>query len=330
MPSTPRRALAPSVEALEGASSREPMVSTDSKSGATLERVVIDGVRYVLKTVDRRTDWIARQAGDIGCWPVVAWEAGLVDLAPPCIDHTVVGAARTATGGAVLMHDASEWLVPPGDAPLPLELHLQFLDHLAAFHSVCWGWTDDLGLCPLGNRYCLFGPASLGTEEALGHPEPVTQTAAEGWEPLRRRARARREPRTPAFRAVAARRRAGDDAVDVRPRRLEARQPRRPARRSHLLMDWSVPGAAPPLIELAHYLALNSARLPVGHSKDDAIAAYRASLERHVDTKPWWDRQLAWCLLGVMLQLAWNKSDGSSDELAWWSARVDEGARALP
>ena len=194
MRSTTRRAMAPSVDALvDGASSREPLTSTDSKSGAQLERVVIDGTRYVLKTVDRHTDWIARQAGDVGCWPVLAWEAGLVDLAPPCIDHTLVGAARTASGGAVLMRDASEWLVPAGDMPLPLEQHLRFLDHLAAFHAACWGWVDDIGLWALGNRYSLFGPASLLTEEALGDPEPVTRAAADGW---RRLARASR-PRSP-------------------------------------------------------------------------------------------------------------------------------------
>jgi hypothetical protein len=331
MRSTPRRALAPSVEALvDGASSREPMVSADSKSGATFERVQIDGVRYVLKTVDRRTDWIARQTGDIGCWPVVAWEAGLIDLAPSCIDATVVGAARTATGGAVLMRDASEWLVPPGDAPLPLDVHLRFLDHLAAFHSACWGWTDDLGLCPLGNRYCLFGPASLATEAALGHPEPVTRAAAEGWQRLTVVAPALAENLAPLRMApwplVDAL--AGTPWTFVHGDWKVGNLGSRPDGRT-VLVDWSLPGAAPPLMELAHYLALNAARLPVGHGKDDAIAAYRASLERRVDTEPWWDRQLAWCLLGVMLQLAWNKADGPSDELAWWSARVDEGVRSL-
>jgi Phosphotransferase enzyme family len=300
MRSTTRRTLAPSVDALvDGASSREPLTSSDSKSGAQLERVLIDGARYVLKTVDRHTDWIARQAGDVGCWPVLAWEVGLVDLAPPCIDHTLVGAARTAGGGAVLMRDASEWLVPAGDVPLPLEQHLRFLDHLAAFHAACWGWVDDIGLWALGNRYSLFGPASLLTEESLGHPEPVTRVAAETpWTFLH-----------------------GDWKLGNLGTHPDGRT---------VLVDWSLPGAGPPLAELAHYLALNRARLPVGHSKDDAIAAYRTSLQQRVDTEPWWDRQLALCLLGVMLQLAWNKiDDPTGEELSWWTARVDEGMRAL-
>ena len=118
------------------------MESADSKSGARFERVTIDGDAFVLKHVDRTYDWIARQSGDLACWPIVVWERGLVDLAPPSIDHTIVGAARTTTGGALLMRDASAWLVPADDTPLSLEQHLRFLDHLAEFHVACWGWVD--------------------------------------------------------------------------------------------------------------------------------------------------------------------------------------------
>jgi hypothetical protein len=55
-------------------------------------------------------------------------------------------------------------------------------------------------------------------------------------------------------------------------------------------------------------------------------------LERHgIDTEPWFDRQLALCLLGVMLQLGWEKSfDERGDELAWGAARVEAGVRELP
>ena len=93
-----------------------------------------------------------------------------------------------------------------------------------------------------------------------------------------------------------------------------------------VLVDWSLPGEGPPLVELAHYLALNRARLPEGHSKDDAIVAYRDALESEgVATDEWWDRQLALCLLGVMVQLGWEKALGDADDRAWWAARVEEG-----
>jgi hypothetical protein len=308
------------------------MASADSKSGARFERVRIDGEPYVLKHVDRSHDWVARQSGDLGCWPIVVWERGLVDLAPSCIDHTIVGAARTATGGAVLMRDASAWLVPTDDTLLSLEQHLRFLDHLAEFHVACWGWTDTLGLWPMGNRYGLFGPHALECEAALGHPAPVTRLAEEGWARL-----ARVAPEMTS--ALAPLRRAPWPILDAL-----AGTPRtflhgdwklgnlgsRPDGRT-VLVDWSVAGSGPLAVELAHYLALNAARLPVGHTKDDAIAAYRASLERRgVDTEPWWDRQLALCLLGVMLQLGWAKSfDETGDERAWWAERVGAGVQEL-
>jgi hypothetical protein len=81
------------------------MTSTDSKSGARFERITIGGERFVLKHVDRRHDWIMRQTGDTGCRPVRLWESGVLALVPPCIDHTIVGAARHRDGGAVLMRD---------------------------------------------------------------------------------------------------------------------------------------------------------------------------------------------------------------------------------
>ncbi len=312
----PRR---PSVDALvDGASAREPMESPDSKSGARFERVTIDGDAFVLKHVDRSYDWIARQSGDMACWPIVVWERGLVDLAPPSIDPTIVGAARTTSGGAILMRDVSAWLVPAGDRRLSLEQHLRFLDHLAEFHVACWGWVDSDGLWPMGNRYGLFGPDALECEAVLGHPEPVTAHRRRGLETARAVA-----PQMAA--ALAPLRHAPWPVVDAL-----AGTPHtflhgdwklgnlgsRPDGRT-VLIDWSLPGSGPPAAELAHYLALECSAAAVGHTKDDAIAAYRASLERKgIDTEPWWDRQLALCLLGVMLQLGWEKSfDETGDEL---------------
>jgi len=98
-----------------------------------------------------------------------------------------------------------------------------------------------------------------------------------------------------------------------------------------VLVDWSVPGCGPPTAELAHYLALNSARLPDGHTKDDTIDCYRDALEREgVDTEPWWEQQLSLSLLAVMLLLGWEKAfDEGGVERAWWSARVREGVTVL-
>ena len=92
-----------------------------------------------------------------------------------------------------------------------------------------------------------------------------------------------------------------------------------------ILLDWAFPGLAPPAADLAWYLGVNCERLP--HAKEDAIAAYRASLEgRGVDTSDWWDRQLGLALIGTALQLAWCKT---GPELGWWEDRVLEAAHLL-
>jgi len=97
------------------------------------------------------------------------------------------------------------------------------------------------------------------------------------------------------------------------------------------LIDWSQTGEGPPLTELAHQLALNRARIPPELARDATVDAYRAALERHgVDTAPWFERQLSLCLVGVMLQLGWEKAfDDTGEELAWWRDRTVDTAREL-
>ena len=325
--------LAPSIDALvDGATRRVPLTSGDSKSGARLERIEIGSEWFVLKYVDRRDDWLMRQAGDVSCWPVRVWECGVLALVPPSIDHTIVGAARTGDGtGAVLMRDAGAWLVPADDRPIDLEQHLRFLAHLATFHAATWEWHDDVGLLPLGNRYAFFAPESLACEEALGWPAPVPTIARDGWMRL--------DEVAPAMAAQLAPLRIAPwplvEALTDGPHAFLHGDWKLGNLGSHpdgrtVLVDWSLPGEGPPLVELAHYLALNRARLPEGHSKDDAIVAYRDALENEgVVTDDWWDRQLALCLLGVMVQLGWEKALGAADDREWWAARVDEGVAWL-
>ena len=60
-----------------------------------------------------------------------------------------------------------------------------------------------------------------------------------------------------------------------------------------MLLDWAWTGEGYACHELAWYLALNRARLPLGHSKESTIDDFRAALERHgVTTAGWFDRQL--------------------------------------
>ena len=308
------------------------MAVDDSKSGARFERVVIDGAPYVLKHVDRRDDWIMRQIGDVGCVPVRVWESGVLDLLPDCVDHTTVGGARDGDCGAVLMHDVGAWMVPPGDAPIPADQHLTFVDNLAAMHAATWGWHDDVGLVPMTNRYSLFGPHAIECEAGLGFPQPVPRLAADGWRRLDdvcpELAAALQPLRGAPWALVDAL--ADTPACFLHGDTKLGNLGSRPDGRT-ILVDWSLSGSGPPLVEIAHSLALNRARIPAAYARDHTIDAYRAALERHgIATAPWFERQLALCLVGVMLQLGWEKAfDDTGRELEWWRDRTVDTAREL-
>jgi hypothetical protein len=328
-----RRPVADSVDALvAGATSRTPVEFEDAKSGARFERVVLHGERLLLKHVDVRDDWIMRQTGDVGCIPIRLWEAGIYDVVPDCIEHATVGAARDGTHGAVLLRDVGEWLVPGGDDPIDPEQHLGFLDHLAALHAAMWGWEDTVGLLPLANRYSFFGPDALECEAALGFPQAVPRIATDGWTRLADASpeldaalRPLRRAPWPLLDALA-----DTPATFLHGDTKAANLGRLPDGRT-IMIDWSQSGAGPPLAEIVHSLALNRARIPRELTRDSTVDAYRAALERHgIDTSRWFERQLSLCLVGVMLQLAWEKAlDPTGDELAWWRDRTIDTAREL-
>jgi len=85
----PRDAATSIDELVAGATERAPLEGTDGKSGSSLERVVIDGERFVLKHLHPDDDWTMRGFGDLGCRPVEVWTSGLLDAVPPTIDHTL-------------------------------------------------------------------------------------------------------------------------------------------------------------------------------------------------------------------------------------------------
>ncbi|HET6949047.1 MAG TPA: hypothetical protein VFI47_01635 [Acidimicrobiales bacterium] len=321
-------------EMLAGAGRRTPFAAADGKSGSNFERVEIDGRRYVLKVMHVDGDWIARSLGDLGCHPVTVWAAGLLDVLPDAIDHTVVAAARgfgrNGWGAALLMHDVGQHLVPEGDTRVPRAQHAAFIEHLAALSARLWGWTDTVGLLPPATRWSFFGPDMLAVERARGFPDPVPAIAHRGWQ--------RWEERAPADvrDTVAGLRRAPwvlADALAATPSTFIHGDWKMGNLGSHpdgrtILLDCAYPGAGPACHDLGWYLALNQARLP--EPKDAAITRFRDALVRHgVDVAGWWDRQLDLCLLGTVVQFGWEKALGDDAELGWWTDRARAGAAWL-
>jgi len=320
----------PLAELLAGATERTGLAEVPGKSGASLERVVIDGQHYVLKHLDLAEDWTMRASGCLPGAPLVLWERGILARLPGCLNQPIVGAAREPGGCALLMRDVTPWLVPVTDAPIALDQHTRFLRHMAALHAEFWACGREFDVVPAMHRYLELSPWMAEAEAAAGSPHLVPALVARGWPLLAEVAPAAAAVVTPL-------------AYDPGPL-LEALA-RTPQTFVHsnfkldnlgtddigrtVLLDWEQPGRGAPLSDLAWYLAINCRRLP--QSKEASIAAYRQALEGYgVDTAPWWERQLGLCLLGALVQFGWEKALGGYDEeLAWWETNAIRAAALL-
>jgi hypothetical protein len=330
----PRPTAASVDELLAGVTERHPLSVADGKSGATFERVRIDGQWFVVKHLHVDDDWIMRAFGDVRCRPLLVWRSGLLDALPPGIDHTMVGAAeglgRNGWGTAILMRDVSAHLVPEGDDAVALEQHLGFMDHMAALHARFWGWVDTIGLCPYSNRWTTFSDEMVAVERDRGFRDPVPPIIERGWATFPSRVPAdvcdavlalRRDldPLMAALQATPSTFLHGDWKMGNLGTNPDG---------STVLLDWAGPGEGPGCAELMWYLAINAARLP--HSKGAAVDAYRDALERHgIATTDWFEAQIALASLGALVQFGWEKVLGSDAELAWWVDRARQGLTHL-
>ena len=324
-------------ELLEGATDRTPVRTGDAKSGATFERLRIDGEPHFLKVLSPESDWIMRCTRNTTHFELQAWRAGLYAAAPAEIDHAMVGMALEHDDAgsrlAMLMHDRAADLVPEGDAPLPVAQHAAFIGHLAAFHAAYLGWTDTIGLEDMGQRFLFFSTENVAAELAIAAGR-------------RRSARPDRGGR----RGMGSPRRAGPgvgrphplrarrpwpggdrplaDAPHVRRRRLEDRQPRPHPDGTHVLLDWAYPGEAPGLLGPA--LVSRAEPEPdagVQGGDDRAPTALRSRRGRgHVRLVRAAARPVPPRDHGTF---GWEKAVGDEAELRWWEAAALAGASWL-
>jgi Phosphotransferase enzyme family len=322
---------------IAGATERTSLTEGAGKSGARLERVVINGQPYVLKHLDLAEDWTMRASGCLRGAPLLAWERGLLARLPACFNQPIVGVAPEHGGGplpsggcALLMRDVTPWLVPVTDGPISLDQHLRFLRHMAALHAAFWGCGSECEIVPVMHRYLELSPWLARAEAAVGSAHLVPRLVGEGWPLLAEVAPAAAAVVTPLARDP------GPlvEALEGTPQTFVHSNWKldnlgTDADGRTVILDWEQPGRGAPLSDLAWYLAINCRRLPQG--KLEAIAAYRRALEEHgISTEAWWDRQLALCLLGALVQFGWEKALGGYDEeLAWWERQAVRAAPLL-
>ena len=168
-------------ELLAGATDRLPL-DGPGKSGALLERVTIDGEPYVVKYLDHDADWTLRVANIPGSATVELWRRGILARIPGCFNQPIVAVAHDTerpTLAALLMHDVGEWLVPATDAPITLEQHERFLDHMADLHATFW--ENRIEIVSPTDRYLELSPRMAAAEAAIGSDHLVPRLVAQGW-----------------------------------------------------------------------------------------------------------------------------------------------------
>lgn len=313
-------------EILASATDVEPMAHV-GVSGAQLFRLRLNGEPHVLKYLDWEQDWTLRASGIPEGAVTRLWTHGVLDRLPACFHQPIVDVIP-GPPTAVLMRDVGPWLVPNDRAPVPLEQHVRFLDHMAELHVSFWNAGPGIDAVSAATRFRELGPAMAVREAGSG--DRIPELVGQGWPRLAEIAPKAAEIVIPL---------ADDpgplvDALAMTPQSLVHGNLRFENLGSDdagrtVVIDWELPGRGAPLGDLAWYLAMNYRRIP--QSKETASAAYRDALERRgVDTAPWWDQQLALSLLGGLVWFGWWKAlERGAEERDWWVRAALEGARHL-
>jgi hypothetical protein len=309
---------------------------------------------YIVKRTAPAWDIIMRVTGDTACREMLVWQRGLLDRLPPEVGHTVVAGAVDGDGWALLLRDIGDLMHPcqrwPSDgwAPLSQPELLVFLDGLAALHERYWKdaalLETALGLCELSALYASFSPAVAARE--AGSPHALITILREGWRQFEREAA---PDLVRLVQGLQADTRPLHDALRRYPWTLVHADPScknfgitLAPDPQIILFDWQLVTRAPPAVDLAFFLSLFSAVLPVSY--DEAIDQYRdrlaARLGRRFDDR-WWRPQLDAALLGQFLRfgglLCWRMTHHEDvavrehyrSVLDWWSPRVLAGAARL-
>jgi hypothetical protein len=307
---------------LERAAHRVPLHEHDGRSGASLERVVLDdGTRLIVKTASPVTDLPMRATGDLAGRELTLWSAGILSVLPAGVEHAILDGWHADDGSVVtVMRDLGEQVLGRRRRLSRRDCR-SVLSAAAAVHRRFAGVSVD-GLCTLEDRLTLFAPDRMARVADGSNPLPML--VAKGWEVF--------ADQVPGDVADAV------FAVFDNPVALAAALRRAGSTLIHgdlwlvniafdgdsvVLLDWGLASDAPPAVEFASFLAGNASS--VRASREAIIDDFRRlSGELHDEVA------LDLALVGGLAELGWNKAlDAATHtdevirarerkDLGWW------------
>lgn len=314
---------------LDGAVRRVPVDGHDGRSGALLERVLLeDGTRLVVKRTSPAVDLVMRLTGEAVSREYRLWRAGVLDRLPEGVAHAVVAGWQEGDETVLAMRDVGDAVVGWGRR-LSREEWGRLLTAATSFHRAFQGPLVD-GLCPLVDHVSLFAPGRMTAERESSNPLP--RLVARGWERFAE--------------LVAADVAAAVFGLLDRPQRIAEALSRRPSTLIHgdlwlvnvafeaeqvTLLDWDLATCAPPALEFALFLTGNASR--VDAARDELVDDFRAFWGDDHD-----QAALRLALFAGLLELGWNKALDAAEhpdetvraqertDLEWW---VAQGRRTL-
>ncbi len=307
---------------------REVLDGHDGRSGALIERVVLEnGRRLIVKRSRASDDLTVSLTGGIQR-ELALWGSGVLDLLPAGVGHAIVDGYQEGETAITVMRDLGD-NVPGWNRILAPPEVVRILDAITAIHAAYAGRVPGAA-ATLEQRVGLLSPSRLG---ALAGSE-LGRDVARGWSRF----------------AQLVDRKVADEvaALLVDPSPLIAVLRRASPTLIHadlwlvnlallpdevVLLDWAVATHGPAALDLAFFLTGSLAHLTA--TPEEVIAAFRA---RSPETD---DRTMAAALLAGLLDAGWNKALDASDhpdagvrarqaaELAWWVERAHEGLAEL-
>lgn len=308
-----------------------PLTDHDGRSGADIERAVLDdGTGVVIKRARREDDLVMLASDDDAGREAVLWATGVLDRLPQSITHSVLAAGWVDDELVTVMRDLGASMPRWDDTFTGDQLSRTF----AAVRRMHRSFADGppAGLCDLKTRLTLFAPERLAP--LASHHNPLPRAILRGWERF-----------------------VDDVESDVAEAVMTALRDPAPLLESLAvapttllhgdlilvnvsfghdqitLLDWGLATAGPAVVDFVGFLVSSSSRIDQPY--DEQLDQVRAACG------PWHDeRLLQAALFWALLELGWNLALNAAEhpdpaerviarrDLAWWSTRARDALDA--